>query len=127
MGNVKHYTMTIIASINAHKELDIIHHSAVTLFGSLVTPMIWSEYNGYKTFFIAPDSGKEAWDESEEYKYKRNVLANQIDGFAYSDGSNSIKFMIISHDECGEITIERQNKGWNNKDDTQMMQTEQKL
>lgn len=86
------------------------HEKAKELFGPLVSEFITSDFNGYKTFMIAPDGSKEGREETDEFDHKRQELADYIDDLAFEDGSNSIFFTIVSIDECYDVEVERSNK-----------------
>lgn len=111
MGYIKHNAIIVTDAgyPEAKKKLDLTHKKAEELFGDLVSPMIKSKINENHSFFIAPDGSKEYWDLSDEHDSKRKVLANFINSLAYDDGSNAIKFVDVSYDECHEVKIERTN------------------
>lgn len=88
MGYMKHHSISVSSSI----ELSSVHEKAIEIFGDLVSPIIESKLNGYKSFFIAPDGSKEYWPDSELYDNKRNILIEYIEGLKYEDGSNSVRY-----------------------------------
>lgn len=47
------------------------HRKATELFGFLVSPVVDSKRNGYKSFFVAPDGSKEGWDASNQMDVAR--------------------------------------------------------
>ena len=75
------------------------YEKAVSLFGKLVSPVINSSINEYKSFFVAPDGSKEYWDESDQYNALRSMLCDFIDSLAYDDGSSAVEYVDASFGE----------------------------
>ncbi len=44
---------------------------AKEIFGDLCSEIINSPFNGYQSFFIAPDGSKEGWEDSDIFDRKR--------------------------------------------------------
>ena len=89
MGYMRHHS---IAVTSWKETITEIHEEAKKQFGELVSEIIFSPWNGYKSFFIAPDGSKEGWDESIEYDVKRHNFIKYLSGFAYGDGSSSVRY-----------------------------------
>lgn len=109
MGYVKHNSIIVTASASGNEELTLIYEKAQELFGDLVTDIIISPLNGYKSFFIATNGSKYDWEEYYDHKKKRNALADYIDSFRFDDNSNLIQFTDISYDEKYKVRVERSN------------------
>ncbi|MFF2531535.1 hypothetical protein ACFVS2_21745 [Brevibacillus sp. NPDC058079] len=97
MGDIKHNAIVVTGSRYAISQLEIVHGTALALFGSLVSPIIESRLNGFHSFFVAPDGSKEGWKESDDADKQRKKLETFIDSLAYSDGSNSIHYADVSY------------------------------
>lgn len=107
MGYIRHHAIVVTShgdhAFNAHRK-------AVLIFGHLVSNIIDSEFNGYMSFFIAPDGSKEGWSDSDDYDSKRNEFISWIKSNVYEDGSNSISYAMLYYgDDNGEAKIEDYN------------------
>lgn len=111
MGYIKHNAIIVTGDSYPEAQLrfELAYQKAKELFGDLVSNIVPALINGYQSFFIAPDGSKEGWDLSDEYDKKRKEFMDFLDSLAYSDGSNAIKFVNVSFDECHEGEIERIN------------------
>ncbi|MGF1957357.1 hypothetical protein [Enterococcus casseliflavus] len=110
MGFVKHNSMIVTVSPGGTEMLPQVYKKAQDLFGNLVSNIIISPCNGYKTFFIATSGSKHGWEEQIIHKSKRQVLEDYIDSLRYEDDSNSILFVDVSYDENHRVEVERTNK-----------------
>lgn len=110
MGYIKHNAIVVTGARHAMSQLEMIHNKAQELFGSLVSPIIQSHWNGFHTFFVAPDGSKEGWKQSDDGDQQRKELESLIDSLAYGDGSNSIHYVDVSYDEDHDVEIEKTNK-----------------
>ncbi|GIO00576.1 hypothetical protein ABE137_06430 [Brevibacillus laterosporus] len=86
MGTIKHNAIVVTGAKYAIDKLEMVHKKAQELFGTLLSPIIKSHSNGYQSFFVAPGSSKEGWEESNEGDRQRKELGSFIDSLAYSDG-----------------------------------------
>ena len=109
VGYIKHHAIVVTGGgyPEADRVLEIAHRQAKHLFGSMVSNIVESPMNGYKSFFVAPDGSKERWDVSNEYDEKRSLFSIYLNGFAFEDGSSPIYYVEISYDENGKIGLER--------------------
>ena len=59
MGYIRHNAVIVTAAgyDEALQALERAHRKAQELFGPLVTPVVESVINGYRSFFVAPDGG----------------------------------------------------------------------
>ncbi|MGG1442116.1 hypothetical protein ABE354_08655 [Brevibacillus laterosporus] len=110
MGTIKHNAIVVTGAEYAMDELELVHKKAQELFGTLASPIIKSHWNGYQSFFVAPDGSKEGWEESNEGDRLREELGNFIDSMAYGDGSNSIRYVDVSYNEIHGEEIEKTNR-----------------
>jgi len=81
MGTIWHNSI-VVTSSDAY-ELAAVWKKAVELFGSLVSPVIASNSNGYLSFFIAPDGSKEGWPESDDMDQRRGTLCTFMSACTY--------------------------------------------
>lgn len=109
MGLIQHNSVIISGNSAYQEQFRQVYEYAQQLFGTLVTPVIQPEINGDMFFFISPDGSKEGWSISNEYDTKRSELCDFIDSFACDDGSNSVRYVDVSHGEKGAF-IERTNE-----------------
>ena len=75
MGHIRHEAI-IVTGYRADPEYpgapDITHaQDKATMLGLEVTDIIQSVMNGYTTFVVVPDGGKEGWSTSDEYGLRR--------------------------------------------------------
>ena len=108
MGINKHNTIIVTASTHVKEEMTKVWDKAVELFGSLVSPIIVTELNGYISFLVATDGSKENWEESDDGDNSRRILCDFIDTFAYEDGSSSFEYIDVAYGEV-PARIERTN------------------
>lgn len=83
MGYIKHNSMIITVSAAQNGQLDLVYSKARKLFGNLVSEIILSPVNGYKTFFIASSGSKYGWDEYKQHEKCRQELAEFIDSMRF--------------------------------------------
>lgn len=108
MGYIRHHSIVVTSWDDV--KFNKIYIKARSIFGSLVSDIIQSNINGYKSFFIAPDGSKEGWEESNTGDIKRNTFIKNIDKFKYCDGSNSIRYCELFYgDDEGKSEIVRHN------------------
>ncbi|WP_409175533.1 hypothetical protein [Brevibacillus fortis] len=110
MGYIKHNAIVVTGAPHAMSQLEMVHNKAQELFGSLVSPIIESHWNGFHSFFVAPDGSKEGWKESDDADLHRRKLAAFIDSMKHGDGSASIHYVDVSYDEEHDVEIEKTNK-----------------
>lgn len=101
--------MIITVSPAGEEMLQLVYEKAKTLFTSLVSNIIISPINGYKTFFIATNGSKYGWEDYEQHENRRRQLADYIDSFKFEDNSNCIQFIDVSYDEDYSVEVERTN------------------
>ncbi|MGK0606764.1 hypothetical protein [Enterococcus gilvus] len=109
MGYIKHNGMIVTVSAAGNEELSLVYEKAKNLFGSLVSEIIVSPVNGYKTFFIASSGSKVGWEEYDQHENRRQELADYIDSLRFDDNSSLIQFADISYDEEYKVKVERSN------------------
>jgi len=113
MGYINHHAIIVTGDSypSAAVALNAAHKKAKELLGDLVSDVIAAKVNGYQSFFVAPDGSKEGWSESDEHDTRREYLLDFIDSLANGDGSNSVKYVEVSFDECLAVAVTRKNKG----------------
>ena len=111
MGYIRHNAVIVTAAgyDDALQALERAHQKAQELFGPLVTPVVESVINGYRSFFVAPDGSKEDWPESDAYDAKRKEFCGFIDSLAYEDGSSGVQFVDVGYDEEDVVSVDRTN------------------
>jgi len=108
MGYIRHHTI-IVTSYDSDK-LHAAHHQAERIFGEdMVSNIVDSPVNGYKSFFVAPDGSKEGWEDSDNYDKDRGEFIRLIKLKDFEDGSNAIQYIEVAYDEEGVAKIERNN------------------
>ena len=92
MGYIAHRTIIVTSfdiTWDEPKLAETARKKAIEIFGEgLVSDMVDSVINGYKSFFVAPDGSKEGWPESDEGDVKREEFKKWLREQAYDDGSN---------------------------------------
>lgn len=63
MGYILHHAIVVVGWDD--EKIAKAHETARRIMGDLVSDVIPSRINGYRSFYIAPDGSKEGWDESE--------------------------------------------------------------
>lgn len=90
MGYIKHHTI-VVASWD-DELIGSAHGKAKEIHGTLVSELVSSTSNSYKSFFVAPDGSKEGWSESDTGDAKRDELIKYLEALTYEDGSSSINY-----------------------------------
>jgi len=108
MSYVSHHAIIVTSNgyDSADQRLREAHDYANKHFGALTSQIISSVFNGYKTFFVAPDGSKEGWDESDEHDIKRDNFIKILDDMMYDDGSGPIRYAEVRYgtDDCDQLT-----------------------
>ena len=87
MGYVRHNAIIVIdhgygdGIEEAHAMATKIFTAATDMnadFGALVSPVIHSALNGYRSFYVAPDGSKEGWESSDTGDLARRQLRNWL-------------------------------------------------
>lgn len=80
MGYISHHAIVVTSFDDKIQEPHIV---AKQIIGNeLISDIIDSPINGYKSFFVAPDGSKEGWNESEEYEDKRDMFIKWLQDYA---------------------------------------------
>lgn len=66
MGRFVHKAICVTSTDDT--AMNILHEKARELFGKLVTPVIDSKINGFKSFFVAPSGSKVGWEEDSKHE-----------------------------------------------------------
>lgn len=88
MGIVSHNAIIVTCDgvDDARDMLWDAHKKAEELFEELVTPIVSSEANQHRSFFIAPDGWYDGRSGSNEYDKKREEYMNYLDTLRYEGG-----------------------------------------
>lgn len=103
MGYIMHHAIIVTSwdyTCEQGKELlaETARQKAIEIFGTaLVSPMIDSPLNGYKTFFVAPDGSKEGWDDSNEGDKRRAEFKIWLRAQADAPGDNHYDWVEICY------------------------------
>ena len=104
MGYIRHHSI-VVTSWGEH--IKPAHAKALGLFGlGAVSPVIDSDRNDYRSFFVAPDGSKEGWDESDKGDSLRQSFIYWLREQYHEDGSTNISWVEIQYaDEEGETKV----------------------
>lgn len=80
MGYMRHHA--IVVSDYDKRNLEKLQAQAKEIFPS-VSEILYSEVNGYGSFFIPTDGSKEGWPESEEGDERRNKFVEILKASEY--------------------------------------------
>ncbi len=95
MGYIRHHTI-VVTSWGEH--IQPAHAKALGLFGlGAVSPIIDSDRNDYRSFFVAPDGSKEGWDESDDGDTRRAAFIDWLRAQYYGDGSTSVSWVEVQY------------------------------
>lgn len=97
MGYIKHDAI-LVTSWN-EELFKKAYSKAIIVFGALVSDIVDSQTNRYKTFMVAPDGSKEGWELSDAYDKKREEFVEYLESLSYGDGSSSIDYVWVWYDE----------------------------
>lgn len=90
MGYIKHHAIVVISF--DEELLKKAHRKAKKIFGEQVSKVMETPVNVEFTFYIGPDGSKEGWSESDAGNAKRDEFIEWVEGQAYGDGSNSLRY-----------------------------------
>lgn len=100
MGYMRHHAIVVTCF---GEKIEIAHKKAKEIIGDeLVSAIIDSPINGYKSFFICPDGSKEYWNESDKYEARRTIFI----GWLKHEDNYSYNWALIQYgDEDGENSM----------------------
>jgi hypothetical protein len=67
--------------------------------GSLVSEVVETLRNNFRTFFIAPDGSKLGWDTYEEYSKRRQEFCEWMNEFG------DVKYVFVKFGECDHAIV----------------------
>lgn len=102
MGYMVHHAIVVTSSIT--ELIEEAQREAFRIFGTLVTPIVESNVNGYRSFLVAPDGSKEGWDESDLGDRRRSRFVAWLRSKYYSDGSSSLKWVEVQYGDAKNNT-----------------------
>lgn len=103
MGHFRH---DVIIVTDFEKEpVQAARQKAVELFGDLVTPIVSSPHNGFYTFFIGPDGGKEGREFSDDFDARRKQYREYLWGGTSKYQIADVEFYEVRIYEDGPPTI----------------------
>jgi hypothetical protein len=105
MGTFQHHVIIVTGFDLPEFKFEVIHNKAKEIFNkeipyysdiNLVTEIMESNVNEWKTFFIAPDGSKEFWEHSITYDQRRSEFIN------YMKSTDGIcECILVSYGEYG--------------------------
>lgn len=106
MGYMRHHAIIVTGSgyEAATAALSAIHEFAQR-DGGLVSPIMKSHVNGYRSFVLFPDGSKEGWNESDHGDEHRAALIAFMDTFRYSDGSGPLAWVEVQYGDDDHETL----------------------
>lgn len=108
MSNTKHHAIAV--TCYRKDMIQKAHKKATEIFKNRVSNILESDYNGFSSFFIAPDGSKEYWEASDLGDAQRKKFKNWIKKQAFEDGSSPISFCEFFYgDDNGESSVVEHN------------------
>lgn len=102
MGYIRHHTI-VVTSWDEHVEPA--WQKAVEVFGNAaVSPVLNSERNGYRSFFVVPDGSKEGWEESDDGDMRRAAFIDWLRAQYHSDGSTNVSWVEAQYADDNDDT-----------------------
>lgn len=92
----------MVTSWNEEK-LQEAHTKAIEIFKDIV-PITPPAVNGYVSFLVAPDGGKEWWTHSDKGDAARDELVSWLDNQRYEDGGTSLRWVEVQFGDEGHVT-----------------------
>jgi hypothetical protein len=102
MGYQRHHAIIVTSFLD--ENLDAAHRKAVRIFGEAASPIIESEQNGYRSFFVAPDGSKEGWLESvagdaDRNKFVKWLRGKRLDWVEVQYGDDEGQTVVVRHSD----------------------------
>jgi hypothetical protein len=116
MGYRRHHAIIVTSCLSEEAypgtSIETAHRIACGIFGDdLISPIVSSRINGYKSFFVAPDGSKEGWNESNVGDQNREEFVAWLGSACYDDGSSSLDWAEIQYgDEEGDNRVLRHSR-----------------
>lgn len=98
MGVINHNAIIVIGfddSVDKARDLAIAE-------GLIVTNVVNSPANGYRSFMIAPDGSKEGWETSDEFNEKRENIKTLYRNWIKNSDTFFIEFIEVAFGEINE-------------------------
>ncbi len=108
MGYMRHHVI-IVTGIDIDDRTERAHKIARDIF-PVVSSILKSQMNGYKSFFIPPDGSKEGWEESDEGDKRRDRFIEQLKKHLAYEGGEGFKVTwceVQYYDDGGDDRITR--------------------
>ena len=101
MSYMRHHAICVTSGIeDIDKALDVARGLGCTVAGPVA-----STTNGYTSFFVAPDGGKEGWATSHEGDCARDALVKWLETQRYEDGSSSFDWVEVQYGDDADQTL----------------------
>lgn len=94
MGYIRHHAI-LVTSWDDEK-IEAAHRRASEIFRA-VSPILSSQINAFRSFFIPPDGSKEGWAESDAGDSLRDAMIDWLNDQAYGDGSTVFDWAEIQY------------------------------
>lgn len=104
MGYISHHAF-VVTDYSYGDWIERAHAEARRLFGPLVSEIIPSIINGYRSFLVAPDGSKEGWAESDAGDAARAAFREWLRAIEYDDHSSPLHWVEIQYGDDDLDTI----------------------
>ncbi len=101
MGYMRHHA--IIVTCWESGKIEAAHKRASEIFRG-VSPILDSQMNGHRSFFIPPDGSKEGWSESAAGDCLRDAMIEWLNEQAYEDGSTCFDWVEVQYGDDERVT-----------------------
>lgn len=92
MGYMRHHAIVVSGDL---RPIEAARVEAEAL-GCVVSPVVVSPYNGYCSFFVAPDGSKEGWGESDTGDQQRAAMVTLLRTRFGHDGDELLDWAEVS-------------------------------
>ena len=94
MGYMRHHAIVVTSYDD---KIEAAHAIAHQMFDDMVSPVVNSHTNGYRSFFIAPDGSKEGRGESNDGDARREAFKAWLDQQRYDDHSTWLRWVEVQY------------------------------
>jgi hypothetical protein len=110
MGYMRHHAIVVTGLDGPHMSVSLreAHDMAVAVMGpALVSPVVVSTSNGYRSFLVAPDGSSEGWaesDESDDYAERRERYVAWLRSRINEDFTSSVAWVYLQYGDSNRET-----------------------
>ena len=104
MGYMRHHAI-VVTGRDFDESVAKAHSMAEDTFGDLVSPVVMSGINGFRSFCVFPDGSKEGWEKSLDWDDSRDSFISYLKEFEFEDGSSPLCWVEVQYGDDNYETM----------------------